>query len=83
MLHESKWNRPLHFDSRNDAEGFPTTLASSPGIAAWKVEQPTDALTILPGCVFGQEWALDGPGAGSDPLEDHRDPLAHADAHGA
>jgi len=31
MLPESKWNRPLHFDSRDDAEGFLTTLASSPG----------------------------------------------------
>ena len=38
-------------------EGFLSTLASSPGIAAWKVEQATDALTILLGCVFGQEWA--------------------------
>jgi hypothetical protein len=48
-----------------------------------KVEQATDALTILPGSVCGQEWARDDPGAGSDPLEDHRDPLANADAHGA
>ena len=49
--------RPLHLATRNDAEGFLTTLASSPGIAAWQVEQATDALTILLGSVFGQEWA--------------------------
>ena len=45
-------------------EGFLSTLASSPGIAAWKVEPPTDALTILPGCVFGQEWDRDDPAPG-------------------
>ena len=49
--------RPLHLATRNDAEGFLTTLASSPGIAAWQMEQATDALTILLGSVFGQEWA--------------------------
>ena len=38
-------------------EGFLNTLASSSGIDAWKVERATDALTILPGCVFGQERA--------------------------
>ena len=43
--------------TRNDAEGFLTTLASSPGIPAWKVEQATDALTILLGSAFGQGWA--------------------------
>ena len=63
MLPESKWNRPLHFDSRNDAEGFPTTLASSPGITARQVEQATDASTILPGSAFGQEIEGDGPAA--------------------
>jgi len=47
----------LHLATRNDAEGFLTTLASSPGISAWQVEQATDALTILLGSVFGQEWA--------------------------
>jgi len=98
MLPESKWNRPPHFDSRNDAEGFLTTLASSPGITArQQVEQATDASTILPGSAFGQEIEGDGPAAtpgrvdqagrlpraGSGPLEDHRDPLPHADAHGA
>src|SRR3972149_273986 len=40
---------------RNDAEGFLTTLASSPGIAAWQVEQATDALTLLLGSAYGQE----------------------------
>jgi Phage integrase family/Phage integrase, N-terminal SAM-like domain len=49
--------RPLHLATRNEAEGFLTTLASSPGISAWQVEQATDALTILLGSVFGQEWA--------------------------
>ena len=39
-----------------NAEGFLTTLASSPGIESWQVEQATDALTILLGSVFGQEW---------------------------
>ena len=39
-----------------DAEGILTTLSSSPGISAWQVEQATDALTILFGSVFGQEW---------------------------
>ena len=49
--------RPLHLATREDAEGFLTTLASSPEISAWQVEQATDALTILLGSVFGQEWA--------------------------
>ena len=49
--------RPLHLATRNDAEGFLTTLASSPGINPWQVEQATDALTILLGSVFGQAWA--------------------------
>jgi Phage integrase, N-terminal SAM-like domain len=48
--------RSLHLATRNDVEGFLTTLASSPGINAWQVEQATDALTILLGSVFGQEW---------------------------
>ena len=48
---------PLHLAIHNDAEGFLTTLASSPGITPWQVEQATDALTILLGSVFGQEWA--------------------------
>jgi len=46
---------PLHLATRNDAEGFLSTLASSPGITAWQVEQATDVLTILPGSVCGQE----------------------------
>ena len=49
----------LHLASREDAEGFLSTLSSSPGIGAWQVEQATDALTILLGSVFGQEWASD------------------------
>jgi len=49
--------RSLHLATREDAEGFLTTLASSPGIDPWQVEQATDALTILLGSVFGQEWA--------------------------
>ena len=87
----------LHLATREDAEGFLTTLASSPGIDAWQVEQATDALTILPGSAFGQETDGGEPAAtygrsyqggrsiraGSDPLDDHRDPLAHPDTHGA
>ncbi len=46
----------------NDAEGFLTTLASSPMITAWQVEQATDALTLLPGRLQGQEICGDGPG---------------------
>jgi hypothetical protein len=38
----------------DDAGGFLTTLASSPGVAPRQVEQATDTLTILPGNVFGQ-----------------------------
>jgi len=56
--------KPLHLATRNDAEGFLSKLASSPGITAWQVEQATDALTILPGSACGQEWAREGPGAG-------------------
>ena len=50
-------DKPLRLATREDAEGFLATLASSPGIAAWQMEQATDALTILLGSVFGQEWA--------------------------
>ena len=47
----------FHLASREDAERFLSMLASSPGISAWQVEQAADALTILLGSVFGQEWA--------------------------
>ena len=47
--------RPLHLATRNDAEGFLTTLASSPGDTPWQVEQATDALNILPGSASGKE----------------------------
>jgi hypothetical protein len=50
-------DKPLRLASREDAEGFLSTLSSSPGIGAWQVEQAADALTILLGSVFGQEWA--------------------------
>jgi hypothetical protein len=49
--------RSLHLAIREDAEGFLSMLASSPGNSAWQVEQATDAVTILLGSVFGQEWA--------------------------
>jgi len=49
-------DKPLRLATREDAEGFLSTLASSPWISAWQVEQATDALTILLGSVFGQEW---------------------------
>jgi len=48
--------RSLHLATREDAERFLSTLSSSPGIGAWQVEQAADALTILLGSVFGQEW---------------------------
>jgi hypothetical protein len=38
-----------------DAEGFLTTLAFSPGIYAWQVEQATDGVTILLGSAFGKD----------------------------
>jgi hypothetical protein len=50
-------DKPLRLASREDAEGFLSMLASSPGITAWQMEQATDALTLLLGSVFGQEWA--------------------------
>jgi integron integrase len=49
--------RSLHLATREDAEEFLSTLSSSPGIGAWQVDQAADALTILLGSVFGQEWA--------------------------
>ena len=59
--------RPLHLATRNDVEGFLTTLASSPGITAWQVEQATDALTLLLGSVLGQVWVW-SVGLGSAPM---------------
>jgi len=49
-------DRSHHLATRNDPEGFLTTLASSPGITPLQVEQATDTLTILLGSVSGQEW---------------------------
>jgi integron integrase len=74
--------RPLHLATHNDAAGFLTTLASSPGISAWQVEQATDALTILLGSVFGQEWArairIPAPPPPPDvPLPKGDEPLEH------
>ena len=74
--------RSIHLATRKDAEGFLTTLASSPGIAAWQVEQATDALTILLGSVFGQEWArtirIPAPPPPPDvPLPKGDDPVDH------
>jgi integron integrase len=50
-------DRSLHHATREDAEGFLSSLASYPAVAAWQVAQAADALTILLGSVFGQEWA--------------------------
>ncbi len=50
-------DRALHLATLEDAEGFLSTLSSSPGTGAWQVEQAADALTILLGSVFGQAWA--------------------------
>jgi len=36
-------DKPLRLATREDAEGFLSILASSPGIAAWQMEQATDA----------------------------------------
>ena len=74
--------RPLHLATHNDAAGFLTTLASSPGISAWQVEQATDALTILLGSVFGQGWArairIPAPPPPPDvPLPKGDEPLEH------
>ena len=55
--------RSLHLATREDAEGFITTPASSPGTDPWQVEQATDALTLLLGSVFGQEWGRTIPAA--------------------
>jgi hypothetical protein len=64
--------RPLHLATQNDTEGFLTTLASSPGISAWQVEQATDALTILLGSVFGQDWSKTIPRTGRRKKPDGR-----------
>ena len=74
--------RPLHLATHNDAAGFLTTLASSPGISAWQVEQATDALTILLGSVFGQGWAREiripaPPPLPDVPLPKGDEPLEH------
>ena len=71
--------RPLHLATHDDAEGFLSTLSSSPGIGAWQVEQAADALTILLGSVFGQEWArairIPDPPPPDVPLPDGDDPV--------
>ena len=74
--------RSPHLATREDAEGFLSTLSSSPGIGAWQVEQATDALTILLGSVFGQEWArairIPAPPPPPDvPLPKGDDPVDH------
>jgi len=71
--------KALERATREDAEGFLSTLASSPGIAAWQMEQATDALTILLGSVFGQEWArtirIPAPAPPDVPLPKGDDPV--------
>ena len=68
---ETKWGVSIGNDfdpdlRARDAGGFLSMLASSPGISAWQVDQATDAVTILFGSVFGQEWA------GPNELSQHR-----------
>jgi hypothetical protein len=48
--------KPLERATREDAERFLSMLSTSHGISAWQVEQAADALTILLGSVFGQDW---------------------------
>ena len=43
--------------TREDAERFLASLASSARIAAWQVDQAADALIILLGNVFGYSWS--------------------------
>ena len=50
-------DKSMRLATREDAEGFLSTLASSPGVAAWQLDQAADALKILLGSVFGQAWA--------------------------
>lgn len=49
--------KQLRLATCEDAEGFLATLSTSPGFAAWQVEQAADALKILLGSVFGQGGA--------------------------
>jgi integron integrase len=39
-----------------DVDRFLAHIATSPGMAAWQVDQATDSVRILFGSVFGQEW---------------------------
>jgi integron integrase len=41
---------------QEDVEAFLAHLATSPGIAAWQLEQAADSARILFGSVFRQEW---------------------------
>lgn len=49
--------KPLQRAGREDAEGYLVNLSSSRNVEHWQVEQAADALKILLGSVFGQEWA--------------------------
>jgi integron integrase len=49
--------KPLQRADRVNAEAYLVKLSSSPKVEHWQVEQAADALTILFGSVFGQEWA--------------------------
>jgi integron integrase len=73
-------DKSMRLATREDAEGFLSTLASSPGVAAWQLDQAADALKILFGSVFGQAWAREirapAPPPPSDvPLPEGDDPL--------
>lgn len=48
---------PLQRAGREDVEGYLAKLSSSQKMEHWQVEQAADALKILLGSVFGQEWA--------------------------
>lgn len=49
--------KPLQGAGREEVEGYLAKLSSSRKIEHWQVEQAADALKILLGSVFGQEWA--------------------------
>ena len=79
-----RWGKQLRDLNREEAETFLATHSSSPGIAPWQLAQATDAIRILFGSVFGQDWGRlvrppDPlppsdiiPPAGNDPLDQLR-----------
>jgi hypothetical protein len=54
----------LHLASRKDAEGYLSTLSSSPGIGAWQVEQATDCPDHTPRKRIRSRVGQDDPDSG-------------------